>query len=290
MQPMTRFDPAPSRLKYRLERLMLTPLFRLTLRVGLPFALTFGAATWWLSVDENREAFTLMVADIRAEIESRPEFQVSMMAIDGASDNVAEDIREVLALDFPLSSFDLDLDQLHEVVVGLDPVKKAHLRVRQGGVLQVDVTERRPVVLWRHDGGLELLDKGGVLVGPAAGRGAFPALPVIAGAGAEDAVGEALALYKVMGPLIPRLRGFERMGARRWDVVLNRGQRLLLPEEGAVQALERAIAMDQAVDMLARDLVTVDLRLPQRPTLRMTQHATEEMWRIRALEVGDQEQ
>ncbi len=290
MQPMNRFDPAPSRLKYRLERLMLTPLFRLTLRVGLPFALTFGAASWWLSVEDNREAFVLMVADVRAEIESRPEFQLSMMAIDGASESVAEDIREVLALGFPLSSFDLDLDQMRETVVGLDPVKKAHLRVRQGGVLQVDVTERRPAVLWRHDDGLELLDKGGVLVGPAAGRSAHAALPVIAGDGAEGAVAEALELYAAAGPLIPRLRGFERMGARRWDVVLDRGQRLMLPENDAVQALERAIAMDQAVDMLSRDLVTVDMRLPQRPTLRMTEAATEEMWRIRALEVGEQEQ
>ncbi len=51
MSQMTaRPDPAPSRLKYRMERLMLTPLFRLLLRFGLPCLLTFGVASWWLSV------------------------------------------------------------------------------------------------------------------------------------------------------------------------------------------------------------------------------------------------
>jgi cell division protein FtsQ len=78
------------------------------------------------------------------------------------------------------------------------------------------------------------------------------------------------------------------MGERRWDVVLDRGQRILLPETDSVQALERVIAMDQAVDMLERDLVAVDLRLPNRPTLRMTDGAVQELIRIRAIEAGEQ--
>ncbi len=286
---MSRSDPAPSRLTYRLERLMLTPVFRLALRVGVPFALAFGAAGLWFSVPENREAFHGMLADIRISIENRPEFQVRLMAIDGASVHVAEDIREILPLDFPVSSFDLDLDAMQETVVGLDPVRTARLRIRQGGVLQIDVTERVPAVLWRHAEGLELLDEAGVLVGPADSRSDHSALPVIAGEGAEQAVPEALALMAVSGPLLPRLRGFERMGARRWDVVLDRDQRILLPETGAAEALERVIAMDQAVDMLARDLVAVDLRLPRRPTVRMTDNATQEMWRIKQIEAGGEQ-
>ena len=43
---VNRPDPAPSRLKYRLERLMLTPMFRLALRVGIPAVIGFGAASW----------------------------------------------------------------------------------------------------------------------------------------------------------------------------------------------------------------------------------------------------
>ena len=50
---------------------------------------------------------------------------------------------------------------------------------------------------------------------------------------------------------------------------------------------EMRIAMDQAVDMLERDLVAVDLRLPLRPTLRMTDGAVRELLRIRAIEAGE---
>ncbi|MDA7425251.1 cell division protein FtsQ/DivIB [Thalassococcus lentus] len=287
---MARLDPSGSRLKYRIERLMLTPLFRGALRVGVPLALTFGLGTWWFSVDDNRNAFNTMIADLRTQVESRPEFQVKLMAIDGASDAVAADIRTILPVEFPISSFDLNLDEMQQSVVGLDAVRKAHLRIKQGGVLQVDVTERIPKVLWRREDALELLDGKGNRVADAHARAHHADLPVIAGDGAERAVPEALALHAVAGPLSGRVRGFERMGARRWDVVLDRGQRIMLPEDGAVRALERTIAMQQAVQMLDRDLIAVDLRLPQRPTVRMTEQATQAMWQFKAIEAGGEQQ
>ncbi|WP_417206998.1 cell division protein FtsQ/DivIB [Antarctobacter sp.] len=285
---MARLDPRASKLKYRLERLMLTPFFRFTLRVLLPFGLCFGVGAAWFAVDENREAFHLMLSEVRATVENRPEFQVRMMAIDGAAPEVAVAIRADLSIDFPKSSFDLDLEGMQQTVTALDAVKTAQLRVRQGGVLQVDVVERVPVVLWRTAEGLNLLDDEGVFVGPAVSRGAHAALPVIAGGAAELAVDEALRLYALTGPVRARLRGFERIGARRWDVVLDRGQRIMLPETGAERALEQAIgmALTPGLDLLARDLTVVDLRLPRRPTIRMTEDATQQMWRIKAIEAG----
>lgn len=287
-QMSLRPDPAPSRLKYRMERLMLTPLFRLLLRFGLPCLLTFSIATWWLSYDDNRMKIIDTYADLRSQVESRPEFMVNMMAVDGASDLVAEGIRQILPLDFPISSFDLDLEAMRETVVSLDPVKSARLYVRQGNVLQVEVVERLPVVLWRNEQGLQLLDDEGMLVGPAFLRSDWPELPLIVGDGANGLVTEALELVAAAEPLAARLRGLVRMGERRWDVVLDRDQRILLPETEAVRALERVIAMDHAVNMLERDLVAVDLRLPNRPTLRMTDGAVQELIRIRAIEAGEQ--
>ncbi|WP_020042205.1 cell division protein FtsQ/DivIB [Salipiger mucosus] len=283
-------DPAPSRLKYRLERLMLTPLFRVTLRVGLPLVIGFGATTWYFSYDSNREALMGQIAELRDAFETRPEFMVNLMAVDGAGDAVASDIRALLPLEFPISSFDLDLDAMRETVVALDAVETAQLRIRQGGVLQVEVVERVPAVLWRSGAGLQLLDASGVRVGPAQARAERPDLPVIAGPGAEAHVDEALALFDAAAPLAGRLRGLERVGERRWDVVLDRAQRIELPSRNAVQALERVLAMDEAVDMLARDIAAVDLRLPRRPTLRLRGGAVEDYWRIKALETGEQQQ
>ena len=108
-------------------------------------------------------------------------------------------------------------------------------------------------------------------------------LPLIAGQGADLHVEEAMVLVEAAAPLGDRLRGLQRIGERRWDLVLNRNQRILLPAKDPVSALERMIALDSASDVLARDISRVDLRLTARPTIRMQARATEERLRIHKL-------
>ena len=82
------------------------------------------------------------------------------------------------------------------------------------------------------------------------------------------------------------MRGLIRIGDRRWDVVLDRDQRILWPERKRHAALERVIALQDAQDVLARDVASVDLRLPERPTVRMVPRAREEWWRIRQINLN----
>ncbi|MDD9707582.1 MAG: cell division protein FtsQ/DivIB [Paracoccaceae bacterium] len=281
-----RLDPAPSRWSYRMQRLMLTPLYRNLLRVGLPFVIAFGSVTIYMSDDMRREAVVTGITDLRDQFQSRPEFMVSLMAIDGASTSVAEDIREILQLDFPVSSFDLDLEAILTAIRELPAVADARVRVRSGGILQVDVTERVPAVLWRTAQGLEVLDADGMITGPATSREEYATLPLIAGEGADKHVTEALDLVRAAGPLGARMRGLVRMGERRWDVVLDRDQRILLPEDAPVQALERVIALGQVHEMLERDLAVVDMRLAARPTIRMNAAAVEQWHELQATNAG----
>ena len=97
---------------------------------------------------------------------------------------------------------------------------------------------------------------------------------------------EALDLVRAAGPLGARMRGLVRVGERRWDVVLDREQRILLPEEAPVQALERVIALGQVHDMLERDLAVVDMRLAARPTIRMNEAAVAQWRELQATSAG----
>ena len=143
------------------------------------------------------------------------------------------------------------------------------LFVRKGGILQVTITERVPAILWRNGAALEMLDATGNRVATLLDRSARPDLPVIAGEGADEHVPEALTLIRTARPILGRLRGLVWMGERRWDLVLDRDQRIMLPEIDPVPALQRVIALDQAEDLLGRDLVAVDMRNEARPTLRL---------------------
>ncbi|SES14996.1 cell division protein FtsQ [Tranquillimonas rosea] len=286
MSPVGPRDPAPSRLAYRLQRLMLTPGFRRFLRTGLPCLAVIGTVGILAADQERREAVRLWVDDLKAEIQQRPEFMVKLMAVDGASPVLAETIREVIPVDLPMSSFDLDLPDMQAKVQQLDAVKSAELRVRPGGVLQVSVDERQPVIVWRNAEGLELLDETGHPVMPVRHRQARQDLPLIVGRGADQRVAEARALLDVAAPIDHRIRGLLRVGERRWDVVLDRDQRIALPETEPVQALERVIAMDMAQDLLSRAVTHVDMRNVQRPTVRMADTTATELRRISANQAG----
>lgn len=281
--PQQAHDPAPSRWKYRMQRWLLTPGIRVTMRFGVPFVIVGLAASAFLANEQRRDALNLFVAEMRASIQERPEFMVSIMAIDGAGSNLAEDIREVVEVDFPISSFDLDLEQLRSRIVGLDPVKSANVRIRPGGILQVDVTERVPVVVWRTWDGVEILDETGAHVDDLRARAERADLPLIAGDGANLHVDEALALLAAAQPFGDRLRGLVRIGQRRWDVVLDRDQRILLPTQDPVQALERVLVLNEVQDLLKRDVEVVDLRIGARATIRMSNDAAADWLEIRKI-------
>lgn len=285
-KPQARRDPAPSRVAYRLHRLWLTPLVRKLLRFGMPLAASFLLGAWYLSDGDRIEAISAGIVDIRRSIETRPEFMVKLMAIDGASPSTAQAIRDYFPIEFPVSSFDLDLDLLQAEMAELDVIESVALRIRPGGVLEVSLTERVPAVVWRSRDGVTLLDRNGYRIQQLTSRTDRADLPLIAGQGAQDHVAEALAILSAASPYAARIRGLVRMGQRRWDIVLTRDQRIMLPETDPVSALQQVIALDQAQDLLARDLLTIDMRNPLRPTLRLSAQAQEELRRIKEIELG----
>lgn len=273
-------DPAPSRLGYRYQRLMLTPGFRGTVRIGVPILLIMAIAGSWYAKPENRAALAATIAETKQSFQQRPQFMVQTMHVTGGDLAVMTDVAALLPQAFPVSSFDLDLEQMRADIEALAPIKSASVRVGQGGALEVQLTPRVPVALWRDAGTLRLIDADGVEAGQIMARAERLDLPLIAGDGAEDMIDEALRLFAAAGPLIDRVRGLVRMGERRWDMVLDRDQRLLLPSEDPVSALDRVIALNDAQDMLNRDVAVVDMRNTNRPTLLMNEEAADALRRV----------
>ncbi|MEM7489237.1 MAG: cell division protein FtsQ/DivIB, partial [Pseudomonadota bacterium] len=277
-------DPAPSKWRYRMERLWLTPLFRALVRVGIPAAVLIAGAAWYLRGEGRVEAIVDGWSSTVQAIQDRPEFTVSLLRIEGASAQLQADIEEALPVKLPLSQFQLDMARLREALLGLDPVADAEVRVVAGGTLLLRVTERTPAVAWLHEGQVEVLDAVGHRVATLDSLEEAGPLPVIAGEGAGDAVAEALRLVAAAAPVMDDLVGLTRVGNRRWDVILTGGKRIALPEAAPTAALDRALAMDAAVDVLDRNVTLVDLRLPGRPVLRLTEPAREELRVIQELE------
>ena len=287
-EPQRGFDPSPSRLRYRLSRLWLTPTIRHFVRVGLPILLMVGVLAIWLSDADRRAALVSVAASARASIENLPQFQVTAISVQSRSPEVAQGVEQLLGLSFPISSFQLDLAALRDAAEALDAVDRASVQVRSG-VLEVVIEERLPAMIWRNGTSLDLIDATGHRVARLASRNARPDLPLIAGAGAPAAIAEAHLLWAAAAPLHGRLRGLVRIGERRWDLVLDRDQRIMLPADGALGALEHVMALNMMPqDLLSRDVRVVDLRNPSRPTLRLSPDAMAELIRNRRASSGAQ--
>lgn len=290
-RPITsRPDPAPSRFAYRLQRLLLTPLFHKMVRIGVPVAIVAAITGWVVSQPDLRAEIQAQAMEWRAYMEQRPEFMVHMLAVEGGSPELVAEIREVLPVELPISSFDIDLEALQDVIADLDAVEHVDLSIQAGGILEATIVERVPAAVWQTRASLVLLDAKGHPVGPVEARAAHAKLPLLVGPGADRAVAEGLSLLEIARPIAAKVVGLQRIGERRWDVVLTGNQRILLPEDDPAQALSRAMVMDSVEDMLARDVSVLDMRLADRPTLRLRPDALDSLWTIRQLDYdrGDQ--
>lgn len=273
-------DPAPSKWHYRYQRWMLTPGVRTAVRVGSPVAVIAIIASLWLSSDNNRAMVAETYASVKASLQQRPEFIMTDYNIIGADPQTTADIAGILPVEFPVSSFDLDMEDLRETVEQLYAIKSARVRVGENGLLDVDVTPRIAVAVWRDHNTLRLIDADGIIAGIIEDRAERRDLPLIAGDGAFENIDEALTIFQTAEPIRERVRGLVRMGERRWDLVLDRGQRLLLPADNPITALDRMIVLNEAQDMLSRDVAAVDMRNPKRAVLRMTAEAANAYRRV----------
>jgi len=280
MRPITPHDPAPSRLSYRLQRLTLGWRFWAFLRFGLPMGVIGALALLAFGTEARRDAMFGHYLQARDMIAMQPAFMVGQLEINGATGTLDEDIREVLSLDFPISCFDLDAMQIRAAVLELDPVANVNVQMG-GGILQLDVTERVPAFVWRHEDGLDLLDATGALVRPIEARNDAPNLPLILGQDVQDHMLQAQSIIDALAPIAGRLRGLVRIGARRWDVVLDRDQTIALPADQPVPALLRVLALHEAEKLLDRDIQVVDLRLPRRPVMRLSDGALDTLMQTR---------
>ncbi len=275
-RPEARKGPGPSKLTYRLSRAWAKPILRNAALVYLPL-IALAIAGWRVAADDGwRGMIEARIVSVVEQIAARPEFAVRGVAVFGGSDDLQADVRRALDIQPGMSSLKLDVEELRLRVEALGAVETATVQFDPQGTLRITVVERIAVVLFRRtDGGLVMLDKNGVEIGPAERRADHPELPVIRGPGAQDRVGEVIALLGGAPGIVPRLRALIRVGERRWNLELDRGMTIKLPETGGVEALSRIMALHYGEELLDRDIEVIDMRLPERPALRMKPEAAE---------------
>ena len=138
--------------------------------------------------------------------------------------------------------------------------------------LQIGVKEREAFALWQQAGRVSVVAGDGTVLEPYVNP-RLTRLPLVVGVGAAARAKEILALLEPYPDLRDQVRASVLIAERRWNLRLRNGLDIRLPETDVGQALVTLAALDRDKKLLTRDIVAIDLRLPDRVTVQLSEAA-----------------
>jgi cell division protein FtsQ len=193
-------------------------------------------------------------------------FGIDDVQISGQHETSEIAVLTQLELGGSLIAFDVELAQ--QRLAELPWVATAVVRKFYPSTLSVEITERKPFALWQRDGEVFVIDKAGTQIVPL-DEGRFAKLPFMVGGGANATAPDFLADLFTQPEIAGRMRAAVLVAGRRWNLHLEEGVTVKLPEKNVRQSLAQLVRLDAEYQLLARDVSVVDLRLPDRVTLRL---------------------
>ena len=156
-----------------------------------------------------------------------------------------------------------DATNAKALLENLDWVSTATVQRSFPNKLEISVVERVPFAVWQRAGSYYVIDRSGSAMSNVL-PGNLPALPLITGEGAQFEVAELVNQLEVSPDLSSKISGAARVGQRRWNLYLDNGITVLLPEENVAGALARLSALESSQQLLSKGVRSVDLRFPRR--------------------------
>src|SRR5947209_5987402 len=128
------------------------------------------------------------------------------------------------------------------------------------------------VLLLLGSAGLGVIADDGAVLEPYLSR-RFISLPLVVGKGAESHARDFLALLAQYPLVRATTKAAIFVGERRWNLRLNDGLDIRLPEHDVGNALAALTKFDKEDRLFSRDIVAVDMRLPDRLTVQLSEDA-----------------
>lgn len=245
--------------------------------IGLVAMAVLGGATWaWTS--GRIQSAAQAVGDGAVSLTVRFGLRVEEVLVDGRSRTPADDLLTALDVSRGDPILAIDLEAARLALEDLPWVSQAQIARRLPDTLLVEVGERRPMAIWQLDQRLHLIDAEGTVLADD-GLEAFDHLPLVVGHGAADHATPFLAQIAETQVLAGRVHAAVRVGGRRWDLHLVNGVTVQLPEDGVASALAKLAQLHDEAAVLDRDVVVIDMRLPDRAFIRVSPLA-HERWQL----------
>jgi cell division protein FtsQ len=266
-RPATQREPSPHRLIAFFERYA-------PRRVGIAATvlMLLGSVALGVVKGNHLDELTAALSDTRNAAANAAGFRIASVTLNGRKQLTQDEILAIGGVNGRSSLLFLDAAVVRDRLKANPWIADANVLKLYPDRLQIDVTERSAFALWQQDGRLAVVaDDGAILESYVSRR--FASLPLVVGKGADTRAKDFLALLD----RYPQVRSLTKaailVGERRWNLRLKDGLDIRLPENDVGNALAMLSKLDKEDRLLSRDIVAIDMRLPDRLTVRLSEDA-----------------
>jgi len=243
-------------------------------RIGVTatILMLLGSAGLGVVKGGHLDELTARLSDTRNALANSAGFRITAVDINGRRQLSQDEVLATGGVNGRSSLLFLDAAAVREKLKANPWIADATVLKFYPGQLQIDIVERTAFALWQQGGRLSVISDDGVVLEPYVSR-RFVALPLVVGKGADVRARDFLVLLDRYPQVRVVTKAAILVGERRWNLRLKDGLDIRLPENDVGNALATLSKLDKDEKLFSRDIVAVDMRLPDRLTVQLSDDA-----------------
>ena len=231
-----------------------------------------GSAGFGIVKGGHLEELGSAFSDTRNALANSAGFRITAVAINGRKQLTQDEVLAIGGVNGRSSLLFLSAAAVRDRLKANPWIGEATVLKLYPGQLQIDIVERSAFAMWQQDGRLSVISDDGAVLEPYVSR-RFLTLPLVVGKGAETRARDFLALLARYPLVRDATKAAILVGERRWNLRLNDGLDIRLPENDVGNALAALSKLEKEDRLFSRDIVAVDMRLPDRLTVQLSEDA-----------------
>ncbi len=232
-------------------------------KVAAVIAAIIGAGIWFFAGGYVRDAGA-WAHEKAISASGAMGFRLADITVEGRHYIDPQTLRDTIGVKPGDPLLGVDIKVMQARLTALPWVRDVSVRRAWPDRLFVTIDERQPLAIWRDaPGGPGVVDQDGVIL-TRHNLASFGQLLLVEGAGAPRAAGELIDLLKGQPDIAVRVKKAIRISQRRWDLAMDGGTVIRLPENDPGFALARAAKAQGESKILDQGLRAIDLRQSDR--------------------------
>ncbi len=200
-------------------------------------------------------------------------FQVKEVKLSGYNHVTPSEILKAAGIKSSTSILFVNADDMRTRLEEMPWIQSATVRKLFPERIEIRIQERQAFALWQSNGEIRVISRDGTPIAPYSDDPRYIHLPIVVGEGAEKRVGEIVDALARLPGVRDQVRAAILVAERRWTLKMRNGIDVRLPEQGIDDALMQLAELDRDKNLLTRDITIIDLRLPDRVAVRLSDGA-----------------